>query len=98
MDDHKWCPWCKNETDRTPECYDEDDSVWAIVCGTCRGSGPIVYMPDEEPEICQAEAWRRWDSSEIDRCELCTHGSLGADLYPCSECSESFPLKFEPKE
>jgi hypothetical protein len=59
--DHKWCPWCKKETDRTPECFDEDDSVWAIVCGACRGSGPLIEMADEEPEVCIAAAWKKWD-------------------------------------
>jgi hypothetical protein len=61
MDDHKLCPWCKEETDRIPECFDEDDSVWTIVCGTCRGSGPLVFMEGEKSEVCIAEAWKRWD-------------------------------------
>ncbi len=62
MTEHKLCPWCKKETERTPLCFDEDGVYWAIWCNKCRGSGPLVMVPDAKVSKCEKDAWDAWDA------------------------------------
>ena len=41
---HRICPWCKKETKMSAGCFDEDGSLWAVACGVCNCSGPLIEV------------------------------------------------------
>lgn len=69
--DHKKCPWCKKDTKKSAGCFDEDGSLWAIICHECHCSGPLVKVEedvfdfDEDDEAyedhCEKKAFDAWD-------------------------------------
>lgn len=96
VEGHRWCPWCKKPTPLSAECFDDEDTVWAVLCETCRGGGPMAAVSGDIEGEGEEKAFELWDSDEAqDSVETPTIGF--GDFSICPGCrSKDEEHSFDP--